>query len=354
MGLLVSFGCCSLSFIGISKGVAMTRAFKSNRKHTSVLPVERHGVDSFTVELPPGEVYQGCLLTFYESDRHSGAKVIAQPPRGAPGTQEITVEWWHGSGDKVSYQLEAFTQPADAPPDSPSPTRQLTGFVPEQHGFHFPNAFPAVPDITISIPLGRVEFGDASNGLCGGMVFCALDYFLAKRPVPATNKPPSAGDLFDGFVRRLLNSFNLPLGILNYIVLMNPDYPDGDDDRVSGKVFAPHGRAWQTVRVEWPIIKAMLDAGQPCPLGLVRVKATELSKLGHNHQVLATGYEVTDDILTLFLYDPNYPDRNDVSLSLSLSAPDQPTPIKFSMPNDLPVYAFFHVQYKFRSPPAVS
>ena len=36
--------------------------------------------------------------------------------------------------------------------------------------------------------------------------------------------------LFDTFVRRLLNSFNLPLGILNYIVLMHPEYPDGETE----------------------------------------------------------------------------------------------------------------------------
>ena len=333
----------------------MSKVLSSNSKHASVRRIQRRGTDRFTLIPPQGEAYHACRLTLYEADSHSGARVIAQPPPGAPGAQEISVEWWHGTGDRVSYQLEAFTRPLDFAPDAPSPTRQLTGFVPKQHGFRFANAFPSVPDITIPIPFGRVEFGDASDGLCGGMVFSALDYFLAKRPIPSAATPPTTGMLFDTFVRRLLNSFNLPLGILNYIVLMHPDYPDGETEtRLSGNRFAPHGRAWQTIRVEWPIIKQILDAGQPCPIGLVRVKTTDLSKLGQNHQVLATGYDVSDDLLTLFIYDPNYPGRDNLTLTMSLAAPEQATPITYSAPDNLPVFAFFHINYKFRSPPAES
>src|SRR6266511_3918489 len=73
----------------------------------------------------------------------------------------------------------------------------------------FQQRLSSVPDITIPIPFGKVEFGDASEGLCGGMVFCALDHFLAKRPIPAATTPPYNGMLFDSIVRRLLNSFNL-------------------------------------------------------------------------------------------------------------------------------------------------
>ena len=327
----------------------MSKVLNNRRKHTSALFVERHGTDSFSLTVPRGDAYHGCLLTIIESDKHSSAKVASQPTRGAHGKQEIKVDWWHGKGDKVSYQLEAFTSPLKSSPNVPPPTMQLTGFVPEQHGFHFANSFPSVPIISLPTPLGKVEIGNAANGLCGGMVFCALDHFIAKRPIPPIAKPPAEGPLFEDFVRRLLNSFNLPMGILDYIVLMHPEYPDGDENRQGG-TFAPHGRAWQTIRVQWPIIKTMLDSGKPCPLGLVRVKSADLSQLGHNHQVLATGYDVTDDHLTLFIYDPNYPHRNNLSLSMSLAAPEKATPIKYSVTRDLPVYAFFHVHYKFRSP----
>jgi hypothetical protein len=312
--------------------------------------MEKHGTDRFSFTVQRGHEYYGCNLTILESDRHSSAKVTSQPVRGSSGKQEVNVDWWHGTGDKVSYQLEAFSRKIGSPANTLSPTRCDTGFVPSKHGFHFPNAFPSVPDVTISTPLGKVEVGDASNGLCGGMVFCALDHFLARRPVPEVDKPPASGTLFEVIVKRLLNSFNLPMGLLNYIVLMNPNYPDGDEDRLQGKLFAPHGRAWQTIRVEWPIIKGMLDAGQPCPLGLIRIKSADLTKLGTNHQVLAIGYDVTDDVLTLFIYDPNYPHKDNLSLKMSLATPELATPITYSALHDLPVFAFFHVNYKFRAP----
>lgn len=327
----------------------MAKLLNQNRAHASVRRIPRRGIDPFTLEVPQGQEYHSCLLTLYEADSHSGARIISQPQPGAQGKQEIHVQWWHGIADKVRYQLEAFTRPADDPLPAPAPGRQTTGFVPTQHGFHFSNRFPPVPDITIPIPFGKVELGDASKGLCGGMVFTALDHYLAKRSIPAGKTPPTSGALFDTIVGRLLNSFNLPLGILSYIVLMQPDYPDGETR--SARRFAPHGRAWRTIRVEWPIIKQMLDSGTPCPLGLVRVKTRSLSKLGENHQVLATGYEVCDDILTLFIYDPNHPDRDDLTLSLSLATPEQPTPITYSAPDRSPVFAFFHVDYKFRTPP---
>lgn len=327
----------------------MSRLLSQFRAHSSVRRIARRGADHFTLSPSRGHAYYGCRITLYETDTDSGAKVVAQPPRGARGKQEIRVEWWHGIADRIRYQLEAFTSPVTATPGAPSPTRQLTGFVPSQHGFHFANSFPPVPTLTIPIPFGRVELGDASKGLCGGMVFCALDHFNARLPIPIEKKPPTAGALFDSLFSRLLNSFNLPFGIVNYITMMDPEYPDGET-RSKGGRFAPHGRAWQTIRVEWPIIKQMLDAGHPCPLGLVRVKVNDLSKLGHNHQVLATGYDVHDDLLTLFIYDPNYPDRDNLTLSLSMANPEQPTPITYSADRQ-PVYAFFHVKYKFRSPP---
>lgn len=225
--------------------------------------------------------------------------------------------------------------------------RRLTGFLPSRHGFHFSNQFPSVPAITIPLLFGKLKLGDASNGLCGGMVFCALDHFLAGRPIPDVRTHPVAGALFETLVSRLLNSFNFPFGVLKYAVLMHPAYPD---EEKRGRL-APRGRAWRTIRVEWPIIKKILDSGQPCPLGLVRVKTTDLSKLGQNHQVLATGYDVADDILSLDIYDPNFPDNDDLKLRLSLAAPGRATPLEYAAPDRQPVFAFFHVPYKFRTPP---
>jgi len=52
--------------------------------------------------------------------------------------------------------------------------------MPSANGFHFINSWPSEPDIVVNVPaLGRVAVGDASNGLCGGMVFAVRDFFEA-------------------------------------------------------------------------------------------------------------------------------------------------------------------------------
>ena len=154
----------------------MPKVLSSNRKHSSGLPIQRGGSDYFTLKPPQGEAYHCCLLTLFEADSHSGARVTAQPPRGALGAQEISVEWWHGVGDKVSYQLEAFTQPVDCPPDAPSPTRQLTGFVPRQHGFHFSNAFH--PSQTL-----RSQSRSVKSSLVMPQRVCAEGWYFARSTI---------------------------------------------------------------------------------------------------------------------------------------------------------------------------
>jgi hypothetical protein len=195
----------------------------------------------------------------------------------------------------------------------------------------------------------EVPIGDASDGLCGGMAFAARDQFEAGRPPPPDTAPPSSGPLFDYLVRRLFDSFNLPTGPLEYLKLMNPRLPDGETVLTRVGVL-PHGRAWRTVRVEWPTIRATIEAGHPVPLGLVRTKSRNPFDLKHNHQVLAYGYELTGNALVLRIYDPNFPDRDDVTLSLPVGDPSRPVTIE-SFPAGAPVYAFFAVRYTATSPP---
>ena len=196
----------------------------------------------------------------------------------------------------------------------------------------------------VSIPIG-----DASNGLCGGMVFAARDYFEADRPTPDDPTAPGDGPLFEYLSRRLFDSFALPLGPARYLGLMSPLLPDGETvwSRLG---LAPHGRAWRTVREEWPKIRADIDAGHPSPLGLVKVKSSDPRLLKRDHQVLAYGYDLEDGILRLRVYDPNKPGRDDVLLSLSVIDPTRPTVISTS-PASGPVYAFFRVTYGPAAPP---
>ncbi len=329
----------------------MSKILGATKSHVSLVPAPKRGVDTYSMKLPAGETFHSCRLTLHETRPGAGARIKTQPGAGAQGPQQVAVEWWHTGGMKLRYELEAFSVPAQPASGPVPPTAKLTGFDPLKHGFHFNNAFPPHPQIQLATPFGRIKIGDAKNGLCGGMVFAALDFFHAGQPTPENKKPPTGDLLFDYIVKRLYDSFNLPLGIRNYIELMHPGLPDGETGANALGV-APHGRAWQTIREEWPIIKTLLDAGQPCPLGLVRLKSTDLRQLGQNHQVLAYGYDVVDDQLTLFIYDPNYQDNNRIRISLDLSAPEQPTPMKYSSGEKL--FAFFHVRYRFNPPPVES
>jgi len=235
-----------------------------------------------------------------------------------------------------------------------SPT--VTDFLPSTRGFHFPNAFPpgtpAVPGIpsSISIPgFGQIAINDASNGLCGGMVFAVRDYFEAGRDLPPDTVPPgSDSPLFRFLVRRLIDSWNLPRGALRYLYLMNPGLPDTD------VWFEPwaHGRAWIMTEQEWPKVKADIDGGRLSPLGLIRRKSWNPMDLGHQHQVLAYGYDLADEIATIRVYDPNNPDNDDVTISLSLQDPGGATAsYSPSDPQTPDLFCFFRVEYAAEVPP---
>jgi hypothetical protein len=228
--------------------------------------------------------------------------------------------------------------------------RMVEGFLPSTSGFRFANSFPHVPVRRIGI-MGVISLGigDASNGLCGGMAFAARDYFEAGRTPDASTDAPSEGPLFDYLVDRLLDSFDLPRGPTRYLQLMSPLLPDGETvwSRLG---LAPHGRAWRSVRQEWPSIRADIEAGHPCPMGLVRVKSTDPMDLKQNHQVLAYGYEIVGSTLAIRVYDPNLPGRDDVTLTFSLAAPTRPTPISMYPPGTS-AFAVFRTAYAPEEPP---
>jgi len=238
-----------------------------------------------------------------------------------------------------------------------SPT--VGDFTPSSRGLHFPNEFPpgtpAVPGVpaTISIPrFGTIPINDASNGLCGGMVFAARDYVEAGMAPPADTTPPGSDTpLFRFLGRRLLDSWDLPGGVLRYLYLMNPGLPDHET------WFEPwaHGRAWIMARQEWPKVQSDLDAGRLSPLGLIRTKSWNPMDLGHQHQVLAYGYDVEGHTVVIHLYDPNNPDDDDVTMALSLGEGSK-APVAYSPPDgEFPdVFCFFRVGYSPKAPPGAA
>jgi Beta/Gamma crystallin len=313
--------------------------------------------DSYLITIPATEVFHSSRLTILESLFGGDARIISQPAKGAAGTGSVIVEWQGGPSSTVQYQIEAFSSPPAIVPSGlqDSVTAQMTDFIPSENGFHFDNRFEAIPVLPL---IGDLKVGDASKGLCGGMVYAALDYFSAGLEMPeipvgdlsAQLGTPVRGSLFDYLGRRLVASFDLPFGVLNYIELMQPKFPDAQARRgVLG--LEPRSRAWRMVRQEWPRIKRRLDTGQPCPLGLVCVKTTDIRRIGQNHQVLAYGYDLVGTDLTLFIYDPNVHDRNDITLKLNIGDPEHKVGISYTGRDDL--NCFFVTSYAFSLPPDV-
>lgn len=193
-----------------------------------------------------------------------------------------------------------------------------TGFVPSVHGFPFPNGF--TPGVRV---LGPVRY--PGGGCCGGMVFAALDHFLAGVPLPV-GEPD---DLLPWLWRRLLASWNLPFGVLRYY-----DWQRRSDELVGARTAA-----------DWPRIRAALDAGLPAPLGLVQAGGWHPRGLPRHHQVLATGYELAGDAVAVACYDPNFPADDAVTLTLDLAG----GPVRASHSDA--VRGVFLTEYRRADPP---
>jgi hypothetical protein len=213
---------------------------------------------------------------------------------------------------------------------------RVPNFRPSANGLRFVNSFESgIPVTTITIPVVNISIpvGDASNGMCGGMVYAVLDFFLAQPRLhpPATTDVPGGDSPLTGYIgHRLIDSFALWAGpssnAYRYIDLMST---------LDHDTWVAHGVPWLIAQNEWPKIKADIDAGRPSPLGLVSGSwvwptniAAKIDMLKHCHQVLAYSYDLDDQAnLTLLVYDPNGPGEDNSTISMNLGDPSHSTPI---------------------------
>lgn len=182
----------------------------------------------------------------------------------------------------------------------------VQGFVPSVNGLHFANRWAPGPTIRIGVIDPRlVGIGDAKDGLCGGMCWYVRERFERGLPIPADRAaPPNGSPLFGAIVRRQILS-------LRWLTV-----PWRFWRAASMPVDA---LARRSVAIDWPRIRAELDACRLAQVGLVRHHGLSPFELSRDHQVLAFGYAVDpgSGSITLRLYDPNHPDRDDVTITLS-------------------------------------
>lgn len=179
---------------------------------------------------------------------------------------------------------------------------RMTRFSPEKHSFRFDNSFSNDVFKTFDIRTG---------GLCGGMVYSALDYFNKRMPIPfQTYRPANRTRLQSYIYNRQVKSLapNLPkwanLGV-------------NVEGRRNNAFFQQSIRG--TPGGELRKLRQLIDRGSPAPLGLQSYggKIGDEDSPG-NHQVLAIGYELGRYVgdgrthvgdLKILIYDPNHPKK---------------------------------------------
>jgi len=198
--------------------------------------------------------------------------------------------------------------------------RTLEGFLPSLNGFHFANTWPSGPTVHFGpFDPRRVGIGDAADGLCGGMVYTVGDLFAANVAMPPDREPPPNGSpRFRAIVRRQVESLAWLTVPIRYWLRSALGRSFGGD------------RARSTFEHEWPKAQALLDSGKPAMIGLIRVGSADPRTLRRNHQVMAWGYAEDGRGVTLRLYDPNWPDRDDVSITLDLDPAFRPINLRQS------------------------
>jgi hypothetical protein len=222
-------------------------------------------------------------------------------------------------------------------------------FLPSRDGFAFPNSWPPAPALRLPPPLSRIGIGNAARGLCGGMVFAALDYWHAGRRPPAT-RPAPGSPLYQFIVRRLIDSWHLPAGVARYYAWMN--LPDGDASRQRrGYQLTVRGLRWRTVTQQWPLVRASIDAGIPAALGVVTMASAWPGVLGRNHQVLAYGYALSGRTVSVAVYDPNSGPDDRVRVCFDTADASAPAFFEHSLSIAWPVRGFFVTAYSPAAPP---
>lgn len=230
-------------------------------------------------------------------------------------------------------------------------TAAVDGFAPSTHAFAFTNDFPRRPVLRIPLPgpLPPIPLGDASRGLCGGMIYTVRDLYEAGLPPPPDLTPPAEDSpLYAYIVRRLFDSFDLPAGVVRYYQLMAS--PDAD---VAHSVLSLRGIGRISAVDEWPRIRLDIDQGVLSPLGVIVPRSLDPFQLGINHQVLAYAYTQNRGSVTLRVYDPNTPTErgDDVVISFDVARPGSGMPIRHNLSiGGRPVRGFFRSRYRFRSP----
>jgi len=175
-------------------------------------------------------------------------------------------------------------------------TKRMTRFDPALNGFHFKNSFQTVTGV----------FDITTGGLCGGMVYAAMDYFNKGQAAPAQTYVPVNGTQLQSYIyARHINSLERVMP--KWVELHANPLGARNAEFFNWGLQGTGGGRLQELRSE-------IDAGRPVPLGLKSLDADP----SNDHVVLAIGYDMgryrgdlgaNKEDLKIFVYDPNSGNR---------------------------------------------
>ncbi|WP_198140879.1 hypothetical protein [Nitrosospira sp. NpAV] len=172
----------------------------------------------------------------------------------------------------------------------------MTTFESRRDGFKFANEFINVT------PVFDITFG----GLCGGMVYSALDYFNAHIPVPVQTYLPAQSTMLESYIYGRQQESVFPNADKWTELTFNPFGARNDEFFNWGLEAKAGGRIDE--------LRQLIDSNKPAPLGLRSCG----DDCAGDHQVLAIGYHMGrykgdlgdhKEDFRIQIYDPNFPNE---------------------------------------------
>lgn len=176
--------------------------------------------------------------------------------------------------------------------------RRTTTFDPSTMGFHFANTFAGI---------------DASyryGGLCGGMVYSAMDYYRTRKTLPSQTYKPANRTPLQSFIFGRQNDAAIGNQLDKWTELRVNPFGWRDAEFFEWGLQGYGGGRWEE-------LKQLIDAGNPAPLGLYEGGTTDYNgRKSGDHQVLAVAYaagrykgdkgaHIQD--MKIIIYNPNFP-----------------------------------------------
>lgn len=217
-----------------------------------------------------------------------------------------------------------------------------TRFTSSVHGWPFPNSFEYSPRV---LGLRKVS---CTFGFCGGMCRTAVLRYRRGEPIARDlATPPAQGSpLYDEIFQEQLRAMREDAAWHRVLKWMR--HPDGEASRTW--LWRRESLARLVRGAEWPALKRRLDEDDPTILCLIRTRGAKHAT--DNHIVVATGYEHDEatGLVAVGIYDPNYPDLDDVSILFRLAGDS----LQGTQSTGEPLRAFFQISHEGLDPVARS